>query len=252
MQGIYLFRNTINNKVYIGKSIDLENRYLSHLRNYTNENLDDYDTKFYRALRKYGFHNFDYNILEQQSFYTEEELNEKEIYYISYYNATDDNFGYNIQKGGKDTAVPRKLTEAQILAIKQEIISSSISFEEIAQKFSVSCSMISMINSGKAWPNIGEHNFPLRENCYIKNIGGHNPNAIFSDEEIIQIRLLFVDRTLPEIYEMYKNRCSFSEMKKICYGVQFKHLPVYKKRDKKWFLNNTCIDYPRLEEYCSY
>ena len=51
------------------------------------------------------------------------------------------------------------------------------------------------------------------------------------------------------LYEIYKDKCSFSEMKKICYGSQFQHLPIYKKRQKQWILNGTCIDYPRLEEY---
>ena len=112
MQGIYKFTNKINNKVYIGKADNLEERFKSHKRNYNNENLADYYTKFYRALRKYGFENFEYEVVESNSGWTEETLNQKEIEYISLYMATEETFGYNIQKGGNNTAVPRKLNES--------------------------------------------------------------------------------------------------------------------------------------------
>lgn len=249
MQGIYKFTNRINKKIYIGKADNLEERFKSHKRNYNNSNLQDYNTKFYRALRKYGFENFDYEILESNKYWTEEVLNQKEIEYIDKYQATKDECGYNIQKGGLNTAVPRKLNEKQILEIKNKLITSVLTMQQIAKEYRVSDSMISMINSGKAWATIGATDFPLRKDIFIKNKGGSNPRAKFSDKEIMQIRLMFVEKQLNDIYEIYKERCSFSEMKKICYGVQFQHLPIYKKRQKQWILNGTCIDYPRLEEY---
>ena len=249
MQGIYKFTNKINKKVYIGKADNLEERFKSHKRNYNNDKLQDYNTKFYRALRKYGFEGFDYEILESNKYWTEDILNQKEIEYISKYRAAEDEYGYNIQKGGLNTAVPRKLNEKQVLEIKSKLITSGLTMQQIAKEYGVSDSMISMINSGKAWATIGATNFPLRKNTFVKNKGSSNPKAKFSDKEIMQIRLMFVDKQLNDIYEIYKDRCSFSEMKKICYGVQFQHLPIYKKRQKQWILNGTCIDYPRLEEY---
>lgn len=249
MQGIYKFTNRINNKIYIGKANNLEERFKFHKRNYNNSNLQDYNTKFYRALRKYGFENFDYEILESNKYWTEEILNQKEIEYIAKYQATEDEYGYNIQKGGLNTAVSRKLNEKQILEIKNKLSTSVLTLQQIAKEYGVSDSMISMINHGKAWATIGATDFPLRKYTFIKNKGGSNPKAKFSDKEIIQIRLMFVEKQLNDIYEIYKDRCSFSEMKKICYGVQFQHLPIYKKRQNQWILNGTCIDYPRLEEY---
>lgn len=249
MQGIYKFTNKINNKVYIGKADNLEERFKSHKRNYNNENLPDYNTKFYRALRKYGFENFEYEIVESNSDWTEETLNQKEIDYISLYRATEETFGYNIQKGGNNTAVPRKLNESQVLLIKEQLISSAITMRDLANQYNVSESMISMINSGKAWVTIGPADFPLRKNTFVNNQGSSNPQAKFTDREVIEIRIMYIDKQLNDIYELYKNRCSFSEMKKICYGVQFQHLPIYKKRQKQWILNGTCIDYPRIEEY---
>ena len=65
MIGIYKLTNKINNKVYIGQSINIENRFQQHKNNCLNENLKDYNTKFYRALRKYGVENFTFEIIEE-------------------------------------------------------------------------------------------------------------------------------------------------------------------------------------------
>ena len=46
------------------------------------------------------------------------------------------------------------------------------------------------------------------------------------------MRERYVNETLPEIYEDYKDQVSFSTVKKVLYGVQFKSLPIYKKRQK--------------------
>ena len=245
MVGIYKFTNLLNGKCYIGKSQNLENRYKSHERNYQNSNLQDYNTKFYRALRKYGFQNFKYEILEKYEKIEEEELNNKEKYYIKKYNALKE--GYNIQEGGKNTAVPRKLDEEQIIEIKKLLLEKEMSFKDISNKYSVSESLISMINAGETWTFIGNFNYPIRTKS-IQSKGEKNPKSKITDQEVLFLREYFVTHTLDEVYEKFGQNHSFSEIKKICYGVQFKHLPAYKKRLKKWFLNDTCIDYPREVE----
>ena len=135
MQGIYKFTNKINNKVYIGKANNLEERYKSHRRNHDNDNLQDYNTKFYRALRKYGFENFNYEILESNICWTAEVLNQKEVEYIAKYRATEDEYGYNIQKGGLNTTVPRKLSEKQVLEIKNKLVTSTLTMQQIAKEY---------------------------------------------------------------------------------------------------------------------
>lgn len=248
MQGIYQFINKINGKIYIGKANNLEERYKSHRRNYNNANLKDYTTKFYRALRKYGFNKFEYKTLECDPNWTAETLNQKEIEYITKYRTTEDMFGYNIQKGGLNTAVPRKLNKQQVIEIKNKLANTSITIKIIAMEYHVSESIISVINSGKSWATTGITSYPVRKKT-LNNVGEANPKAKFNDKEIIQIRKMFVTMQLNDIFKLYKDRCSFSEMKKICYGSQYQHLPIYKKRKKQWILNGTCIDYSRLEKY---
>lgn len=93
---IYKIENNINNKVYIGQTINtngFNGRYSYNLEENThNEHLKN-------SILKYGIENFnidkEFDIANSQ-----EELDEKEIYWIEYYNSTDPNFGYNKKEGG--------------------------------------------------------------------------------------------------------------------------------------------------------
>ena len=86
---IYKITNIQNNKVYIGQTIrPIEKRFKRHLNDALNNILD---THFARAIRKYGKENF---IIEQiDEAQTQDELNQKEQYWIRYYNSVEE--GYN-------------------------------------------------------------------------------------------------------------------------------------------------------------
>ncbi|MFA5745627.1 MAG: NUMOD3 domain-containing DNA-binding protein [Candidatus Paceibacterota bacterium] len=83
---IYKITNLINNKIYIGQ--DTKNRPL-----YLGSGI-----LIKNAVGKYGKHNFKKEILEYCK--TQEELNEKEQYWITHFNSTNLNVGYNIALGG--------------------------------------------------------------------------------------------------------------------------------------------------------
>ena len=91
MIGIYKITNKMNGKCYIGQSINVEQRLKDHKNCKANKPL-------YRAFKKYGIKNFKFEVLEECS---KEELNEKEIYYIAFYNSTTDGNGYNLEHGGE-------------------------------------------------------------------------------------------------------------------------------------------------------
>ena len=86
--GIYKITNKINNKIYIGQSINIQQRFYTHCSDALTKQDNNY---FHNAIRKYGKENFYIEIIEEC---LEEELNNKEIYWIKYYNATDKNIGY--------------------------------------------------------------------------------------------------------------------------------------------------------------
>ena len=92
--GIYKYQNLINNKIYIGQTIDIKQRIREHRYEAFNYNRDN--CIFHKALRKYGEDNFSFEILEECS---KKELNEKEKYWINYYNSEIPN-GYNMTSGG--------------------------------------------------------------------------------------------------------------------------------------------------------
>lgn len=90
--GIYKITNTINGKTYIGQSSNIEERWKKH--KYAND-----DFAIHKAMRKYGIENFTFSIVEECA---TEELNNREIYWINYYNSLED--GYNMIPGGSNGA----------------------------------------------------------------------------------------------------------------------------------------------------
>ena len=119
---IYKITNIQNNKVYIGQTIrPIEQRFKRHLSDALNNILD---THFARAIRKYGKENF---IIEQiDEAQTQDELNQKEQYWIKYYNSVND--GYNetdaISKCGGNTYQSK--TEEEMEIIKEKIRQTKI------------------------------------------------------------------------------------------------------------------------------
>ena len=119
---IYKITNIQNNKVYIGQTIrPIEQRFKRHLSDALNNILD---THFARAIRKYGKENF---IIEQiDEAQTQDELNQKEQYWIKYYNSVNE--GYNetdaISKCGGNTYQSK--TEKEMEVIKEKIRQTKI------------------------------------------------------------------------------------------------------------------------------
>lgn len=90
---IYKATNLLNGKVYIGQTTrTLKERMGEHLRH--NESVFD------KALAKYGIENFKVEVIDTAT--TTDELNQKEIYWISYYKSFGEN-GYNMCEGGGNT-----------------------------------------------------------------------------------------------------------------------------------------------------
>lgn len=92
--GIYKIENKINNKIYIGKSIHIYQRWKEHKKKALNNNTKTY---FHQALKFYGFNNFKWDIIEEVPL---KKLDEREKYWINYYNSIKPN-GYNLTEGGE-------------------------------------------------------------------------------------------------------------------------------------------------------
>ena len=85
---IYLHRNLINHKVYIGKTKNTDNP------NVRWSNGNGYKHQpFYEDIIKYGWNNFEHIILEEDI--PDNLIVQRENFWINYYNALNPNIGYN-------------------------------------------------------------------------------------------------------------------------------------------------------------
>lgn len=92
---VYKATNNINNKVYIG----ITTKTLEHRKSIHKKDSKTKDTYFYKAIRKYGFENFSWEVIDTAS--SIEELHQKEIAYIKQYDSFDNKEkGYNTTSGG--------------------------------------------------------------------------------------------------------------------------------------------------------
>lgn len=89
--GIYKIENIINNKVYIGSSIDIEKRFYKHLwmlRKGVHDN-----NYLQNSFNEHGEENFKFSIIESCS---EDMLIEMENFFLNLLNSSHVNYGYNL------------------------------------------------------------------------------------------------------------------------------------------------------------
>ena len=97
--GIYIIKNDINNKIYIGQSINIKKRIQEHFWKSTCEKDISYNSALHNAIRKYGKEHFSWEILQECE---PSLLDEYEKLYIKQYNCISPN-GYNILSGGQQS-----------------------------------------------------------------------------------------------------------------------------------------------------
>lgn len=125
---IYIIKNNINDKVYIGQTtMTVRERFMCHMKPSTAKQREGY--KLYNAVLKYGKDNFYYEILEE--LIPLDKINDKEIYYIKEYNSY--NKGYNSTPGGDGRIFNKLNNEEEIL----ELAKSGMKEIDIAEKYNV-------------------------------------------------------------------------------------------------------------------
>lgn len=157
--GIYKITNKLNGQAYVGQSVYIKRRWTNHKSEALNKNSKRYNSAICRAIRKYGIENFDFEILEECN---QNELNIKEIYWISYYNTYHN--GYNETLGG-DTGL--KAPNGKILGIFYDLETTKLSHSEIAKKWNISIEMVDGINTGRHWKQ-KDKSYPIRKSITKK------------------------------------------------------------------------------------
>ena len=126
MSGIYRIYNCINEKSYIGQSIDIRHRAFAHNRN-VNKSVN---MMLYSAIRKYGIENFYISVLalinvdgSRDYSNMKLELNVLETMYINIFNSY--NNGYNRSEGGDSGRIGYKHSIQTIEKIKSSLLSKN-------------------------------------------------------------------------------------------------------------------------------
>lgn len=133
---IYKITNKINGKVYIGQTRkSIKQRWNEHKSTSKSPNKQGYNYPLYRAFRKYGIENFEIEEIEKCFF---EKLNEREIYWINYYNSYKK--GYNQTLGG-DGSSTLSLNEQEVIKKYKELERVT----SVAQYFNCAPSSIKLI-----------------------------------------------------------------------------------------------------------
>lgn len=211
MSVIYKVTNNINGKVYIGQTKDLATRKRNHKSDSYNFNSSGYDYAFHCAIRKYGWNNFVWEILEEipethpdyQNY-----LNEKEKYYIDFYNSYHK--GYNETLGGEGNSREGKTFEecckqSKIFHEKeirdiQQMLLEGYQNNEILQKYQkLSSSLLNNINIGYNFKR-PDLSYPLapyhasfskeEQKAIIKSLKDGNSYSSIAKEYNISIGLL--------------------------------------------------------------
>ena len=238
MIGIYKITNLINNKVYIGQSVDIKQRWNSHKRQSIIPNKE-YNKYLYRAFRKYGIENFNFEILEECS---REKLDEKEHYYIILYNSNNDQYGYN-ETGGYDQPQygfsgenhPRhKLTTEEVYYIR-ECSNQHYNIHDVYSEFSdrLSESGFHKIWLGQNWKNVHMDVFTEENRQYYlfqrnSHPGSSNGRAKLNEEMVINIRTRKKNgENWKNVYEDYKDYgITEGSFKQTWHNQNWKHIIV--------------------------
>lgn len=237
--GIYGFQNIYNGKWYIGKAKNLYNRYCDHKNDWPNHQ----EKQFYQAIKKYGWDAFNYYILkEYPEIPSKEELSKAEEELIQKYNAYKN--GYNastISSGGfyseehkeKCVKILGKLNNNQK---NENHPRTDFTKEEIIEIFSYA-----MRGAPVKWVYERYKNHKITYESFKEIYRGKHfkdylpegwdtrpsvsTNASLWGEWVIDIKTRIKNNeSLESIYQDYKDRCSFDQLKNIKNNKTYKHI----------------------------
>lgn len=153
---IYKIANKINSKCYIGQTKNFKNRINKHIKDSKWDKKSHYP--LYRATNKYGWENFETEIIDICLSY--DDMNKKEEFWIKEFNTTSPQFGYNVQAGGRNISCERL----------SEVLSKAKSNGTAHDKRVINITDNIIYRSGhecarQEYPNMKSKNCPIHKVC---------------------------------------------------------------------------------------
>lgn len=207
---IYAYKKIDENKiVYVGQTINLK------LRDKRHREIDPYDPclreynyPLSRGIRKYGNDAYELIILEDNL--SQEQLNEREKYWIAYYDTYY--HGYNQSLGGSNPVMV-KHNEDEIDKVIDLLKNTSMTFQEIANECDISLTHVYNINTGqrRKRDNI---EYPIRSSKAKGSRG-----LKFSQEEVKEIHEYIIKNPLITFKDIAKKfNCADYTIRRINQG----------------------------------
>lgn len=231
MIGIYKITNLLSGETYIGQSTDIEQRFREHI--YHSESYVD------EKIHEIGVENFGFEVVELCE---QNQLDLREEYYINFYKSNVPGYGYNIVRGGQhnigESNSNVKLTEKDVYNIREAYNNHERKYDVYERfKHKVTSSYFSSVWEGTSWKHIHYDVYTEQNLEYYKRgtcVGENSDKAIFTNEEVLELRKRYVNESAREIYESVKDRCTFQSLQCILWGRYYSNVPVYDKRNKVW------------------
>lgn len=238
-QGIYKIENP-KGSIYIGQSKNLEER----LGRYKKLQCCKFQLLLYRSFLKYGIENHTFEILEKGEF-TKEDLNKLEKEYIVKYNSFRklNKLGMNLTTGGDsvefDDSVRKKMSDKRIELFKAGQRNSKLTLEnvieikkliaynkpnlEIANKFGVAETTISMIKKHQTWKDIEDYIVPESEKHLVNRTNQFSRLQKLTEQQRLEVLDLIDKKELTfeqigKLYNVTKGAISAIKRSKIKFG----------------------------------
>lgn len=155
MKIIYKITNNINQKIYIGQTKNFERRKREHY----NHGYNKVNKILYSAMKKYGNDNFTMEKIEEVE---DEDANQREQYWIKYYNSTNQKKGYNINLADVSSLENHKLTQKEAISLIEDLKNTHLTYEKLAQKYNLKTAQsVRDINKGITYKQ-DDYSYPIR------------------------------------------------------------------------------------------
>lgn len=220
--GIYKI-NFPNGKIYIGLSNNIYRRMCEHNTDFRKR------TACSSAIKKYG-KILKVEILEEIHPDNREKMQEREKYWIEYYQSNDKRYGYNLTTGGDGSSIgsqnlQAKLTEEQYFKVVDLLKNHlELRIQDIAEMYNLSLSSLSELNNGiRYWHDFID--YPIRTSKDSGKIrsGVNNINSNFTQEQIVLAYdlLLHSSKSLKDISTITKIK--IEKLREINRGFRYKN-----------------------------